>query len=153
YQQSPALVTCWHLPEKVAGTGTPPATMCPAPGFTLKGELFLSPDSKYLLTEFGTLFQLKDAGPLLAETRPDDPTTKPKTPRNEIVEFASKIDKYHGVVIDPKSGTILLTLPKGQLKQYSYSGFKPQETFKLAGTAYRTVLDSRQGLLYALVLT
>jgi WD40 repeat protein len=154
YQLSPATIACWHLPEKVAGTATPLATVCNPPSFTLRGELLVSPDGKFLLSEFGTLFQLKDAGPLVAETKPEDPLTKPKTPRNEIVEFAHNLKEKHlGAVVDVKSGGVLLTLPKGQMKHYSYPEFKLQATFKLAGTAYHPVLDSRQGLLYALVLS
>jgi hypothetical protein len=55
-----------------------------------------------------------------------------------------------GLAIDADAKAVLATLADGTLHHYSYPDFKPLGTFRLAGKAYRAVLDPKKKVLYTI---
>lgn len=68
----------------------------------------------------------------------------------QTLQIVAKVEAFLGVVVDPDANAALLLLPNAQAKLYAYPDFKPQGTFKLAGSTYHPVYDKDKGLLYAI---
>jgi WD40 repeat protein len=89
--------------------------------------------------------------------KPNPLVPRPPVPPNpamadaDFIKPAGKLDKYLGAVFYNKGASLLLTLPKGLLKHYSYPEFTLKGTYKIGASAYRPVLDGEKGLLYAVV--
>jgi WD40 repeat protein len=180
WRLSPASVRSANIPEPTAGSRLPGGSVAQVDAnFNVRGEQMVSPDGKYLLCESGALLQLRDAGIFVAENEPksdpfkkeikppddpfkkeirppDDPFKKDPRPRPgmankiEVAQPVGRIEAYLGAVFDAKNGLLLLTLPNGQLKAYTYPEFRPKGTYKLSGKGYEPAYDAERGLLYVL---
>src|SRR5262249_62283596 len=83
---------------------------------------------------------------------PSKPTPKPmpgEPPKGEVLKLAGKVDAYAGAVVAAEAKAVLLSLPAGGLKLFSYPDLKLQGSYQLAALPPRPALHPRQALLYA----
>src|SRR5262249_43273501 len=60
WRATPAAVSRWALPEKIAGSDTPRGVSLPVPVQRVRGEVTPSPDGRLLLCEAGVVFLTQD---------------------------------------------------------------------------------------------
>jgi WD40 repeat protein len=134
-------------------------------------DILFSPDDKKLLVSYhddpqvqawnmetlplekvDTTIVFKDDAPPNPNPNPNpNPRPNPAPGTNlQIAEPLTRIEKYTALAIDPEAKGALAAQADGTLHHYSYPEFKSQSTFKLAGKAYRAVLDAKKKLLYTI---
>ena len=62
-----------------------------------------------------------------------------------------KIEPFLAAAFDPDARAVFTTSADGKLHQYAYPDFTPSGAHTLAGPAYQAAVDSRRGLLFAIV--
>jgi WD40 repeat protein len=124
---TPGTLERFDLPSKPADK--PVATRASVGRHALGGEFVLSPDGHFLLCKTGTVLRL-------AAERDND-----MRPHADLGPFLD-------AAVDPEAQAAFVLARDGTLRRYSYPDFRPQETYRLALSAYRLALDARGRRLY-----
>src|SRR5262249_55979171 len=88
------------------------------------------------------------AKPRVAEGSDTSPTVL--APKGKDFSLAVSLPKFLAAQMDPASGTLLLALADGTLRQYSYPDFKLKREYRLADglAGYPAAFDGTRDLLY-----
>lgn len=125
----------------------------PGPGEPFPKMPFPGPGPGLVPAPGGFIGGLPGPGPFPGPFGPGVPGMGPGLggPTPVQLALAGKVDTFLGLHIDMEKNVALLLEPRAVLKTFSYPDFKPSQSFRLPGTAYRTVFDKSKGLMYALV--
>jgi hypothetical protein len=95
----------------------------------LGGGFIITPDGKWLLCRAGTVLQLSGE-------------------QDQDMRLHSSIVPHLSASVDPLGKAVYLLGRDGLLHRYSYPEFLPTGRWKLELTAYRMIIDGKNGLLY-----